>query len=281
MGVLGKSSRLIFCEGGDQSLDRRLVNRLLDGRADWTVIPGGSKSGLARFAEGYLSHVRSRSWIVLQDRDFDQWPSELPTLEQAESGKLVRLHRSEVESYLLDPALIHRYWVEGSAGPRAEFRHPRPPDEIRIMLRHAAESLAPYQAIRWGLAAARGQQGRRISSTWTRGNGDLPSPEALSWEACLESARGQISAMPSSSSLLDTLEAEASRVHARFLEEDFYSSERYLVWFNAKDIQKQVQRERPELFSLKAYFDWAVDQLDWSTHPDLRELAGLLTGDPP
>lgn len=276
MGVLGIQSRLLFCEGHDQSLDRRLLNRLLDGTSTWTVLASGTKGGLGRFAQTYARLHGDPPWLAVRDRDFDLPPTETPGLStpHGEGQRMRVLHRSAIENYLLDPKLIHQYWVEGSAGSAAEFRHPEGIETIQARIVRAARTLLPYQATRWALATLRDRQPRRLSTTWTGGSGHLPS--VLTWEQCLADAMTLLKRSTGPELSASDLELEATRFQERFEDDAFWNASEHLVWFSGKDIAKQMQRDDPNLFGLDGFLSWAVPHLDWRVHPDLVSLANEL-----
>ena len=64
MGVLGAQSAVLFCEGTSDSLDQRLLGRLVDGLTPaWTIVPARTKTALRRFAEGYTRRERGGRWL--------------------------------------------------------------------------------------------------------------------------------------------------------------------------------------------------------------------------
>lgn len=277
MSVLGVAARVLFCEGPGSSLDLALMNRLLDGTMGWTVEPARSKNGLVRFAEGYVQRGGA-SWLAVRDRDFDQDPSDVPALlaDPDRDRRVLCLHRSAVESYLLDAGLIARYWAESEATGRAHYRRPESPVSVESRIGRAARAICAYQAVRWALARVRDDRPRRPTTTWTGGSGHLPSDLGLEGclhdaEALLRSGRGR-----DVGAELDTFQRWTREYLARFETEAFWRASGHLIWFSPKDIAKQMQRDDPNLFSLESYFLWAVGQMDWQHHPDLVDLAARL-----
>ncbi|MGC9503176.1 hypothetical protein [Baaleninema sp.] len=57
-----------------------------------------------------------------------------------------------------------------------------------------------------------------------------------------------------------------------FSQDEFWEANRYLIWFHGKDLQKEMQRQRSHYISLSSFFEWAIDRLDLTQHPDLMEL---------
>lgn len=277
MSVVAKN--VLFCEGlPEGSLDKPLLSRLMGTQLGWTIEAGGTKEGLARYAQGYLASGEGRRWLVVRDRDFDQEPPPEPSLlpDPRTTKNVVCLWRTSVESYLLDPGLIHRYWAEGREGGRAEFRNPETRDQIQDRIRRAAGDLVPYQSLRWALATLRRDQPRALSNTWTEGSGHLPPKEDLRWEQGLRRAQDLVqSARPLGLDPTAVLRL-AEGFRDRFAAPSFLDSEQPLIWFSPKDLIKQMQRQDPNLFGLQDYLAWAVGQFDPAAHRDLHELATRL-----
>ncbi|MEK0178487.1 MAG: hypothetical protein EAZ78_22345 [Oscillatoriales cyanobacterium] len=74
------SSKIIFCEGKQRSLDAQLLERVLETLPAErpTIVPCGSKFSFSLFAQGYFSRqeIGSQKYLVFRDRDFDAKPSE-------------------------------------------------------------------------------------------------------------------------------------------------------------------------------------------------------------
>lgn len=75
MTVIG-AGLLLFCEGDANSLDRLLLNRLLEDKPPHvTIVPGGGKHQLRAFARGRLAAENSSvAYLVFRDRDLDEQP---------------------------------------------------------------------------------------------------------------------------------------------------------------------------------------------------------------
>lgn len=275
MGVLGPPGRVLFCEGKEDGLDQLVLSRLLEGAAGWTVVPTFSKSGYGSFAKGYLRSKDPASWSGVLDRDFDLRPPDAPQLLSDPRDRSVwRLHRAEIENYLLDPDLIAAYWREGEAGGKPEFRRAESPAQIRARIEAAARALVSYEATRWALATLRDRQPRRLTTTW-RGSGDPPPVAELSLDECTRRAGAMLTEHPPLR--LQDLERETGALVERFECEEFWRSSSHLVWFSGKDIAKQIQRQDPDLFNLSGgYLKYAAQNFDWTAHPDLVELSQRL-----
>lgn len=275
MGVLGPPGRVLFCEGKEDGLDQLVLSRLLEGAAGWTVVPTFSKSGYGSFAKGYVGSKNPRTWVAVLDRDFDVRPPDGPVLLSDPRDQGVwRLHRAEIENYLLDPDLIAGYWREGESSGKAHFRHAESAVQIRDRIEAAARALIFYEATRWALATLRDRQPRRLATTWRR-SGDPPTGAALGLEACLQGAKELIEDRRAPSG--QDLERETSALVERFVGEDFWRNSGPLVWFSGKDIAKQIQRQDPDLFNLSGeYLKYAAQNFDWTAYPDLVELSQRL-----
>lgn len=108
------SSKIIFCEGKEESLDSKLLERVLETLPAErpTIVPYGSKFSFSLFAQGYFcgKKIDSQKYLVFRDRDFDAKPSEEVRLIQLRSQPVWLTHRACIENYFLDPDLIHAYW---------------------------------------------------------------------------------------------------------------------------------------------------------------------------
>jgi hypothetical protein len=282
------SGKTIFCEGAENSLDSKLLNRLVEyiSGDKWTIIPAGSKFTFSIFAQGYFSRdeVKNQKYIVFRDRDFDVKPTEnIKLLEQVNSRNKVLAcltYRACVENYLLDVDLIHTYWKDKYAEkheyPTSKWGHGDSPEKetISAWIETSAKSLCSYQAVRWALgdllstSAAREQ----LKTTWTGGSGMLP--KSLELPDCQNQALELVNKFKEAveSITSENFETSLDSYQQRFSNEDFWTQKQYLIWFHGKDLQKEMQKQKPNYISLTSFFNWATTQLDISKHPDLMEL---------
>ena len=193
MSVVGPGTKLVFCEGGSESLDIRLLNRLLLEHPNTLVVPVGGKWGIRSFVEGRLSIFPTDSqpeFVAFRDRDFDALPGLSPELIDLPGEKPIFLsHRACVESYLLGADLIHEYW-ERHHREAPEWRHGPSPGSRGIFdwMDTAAKEIADYQAVRWALSRLKpGNRWPEVRTTWTKGSGHLPP--SLHKDECLPQAR--------------------------------------------------------------------------------------------
>lgn len=277
MPVTGSGTRVIFCEGKPESLDFALVRRLVP--SGWLIRPAGGKRGFNAFIEGYLSGLSQEpSYVAFRDRDFDEKPPGDQRLIPTEGAKPIYLSfRACLESYVLDPGLLHDYWTYACGGPSWEYGLSPGVDALRHSLTEAAKEVADYQALRWALADLKpGARWPEVRTTWMKKSGDLPA--SLDWDACLSAARESVEDYRRQAGDVteDKLETTADQYRASFRHESFFAKEEYLVWFHGKDLLTQWRR-RLDLGKavVDAFCEWALNRLDYERHPDLEELARL------
>ena len=140
-------------------------------------------------------------------------------------------------------------------------------------MNHAARQLLPYQSARWALARLKPADADRwpeIRSTWTEGSGHLPS--SLDESRCLDEANTLVREFTDATAQVSEakLVENYKRFFGRFSAVTFLSQGEFLIWFHGKDLQKAMQRLRRNSISLKHFFAWAVDNLDWTQHADIQ-----------
>ena len=280
--------RTIFCEGKESSLDYNLLSQIVDGISGDkpTIIPAGSKFTFSIFAQGYFhpNEVESQRYIVVRDRDFDAKPTpsiELLQLRNRLGNRSIALtHRSCVENYLLNTDLIHTYWAakytQKIEYPTTQWAHGDSPgrETIAEWIESSARNLLFYQAVRWALgdllsmSAARAQ----LKTTWTDGSGNLP--QSLDLQSCQNQALELVDKFRQAvdSVTRENFEVSLNSYQQHFIREDFWTHKEYLIWFHGKDLMKEMQRQKPNYISLYEFFNWAIDQLDITQHPDLMQL---------
>ncbi|VXD25255.1 DUF4435 domain-containing protein [Planktothrix paucivesiculata] len=287
--------KIIFCEGKGSSLDYSLLDKVVDGIPGdrCTIVPAGSKFTFSIFAEGYLSNNQAvnQKYIVFRDRDFDIQPTAncqlLPLGNRLGNSSIVLTYRACIENYLLDPNLIHTYWLENyrqkQENPKlSKWGHQDSPgiDLISAWIESSAKNLQAYQAVRWALSdlvnmsAAREQ----LKTTWTGNSGTLPA--SLDLQDCKSEALGLINEFRQAVETVTTEKFEDSLAmyQNQFEQENFWTQKQYLIWFHGKDIQrqmemqKQLQQQKHHYISLTKYFRWGINNLDFTQHPDIMEL---------
>lgn len=280
------AGRTIFCEGKQTSLDYQLLSRVVEGISGnrCTIVPAGGKFTFSIFAEGYFfpNEPKNQRFIIFRDRDFDVKPTDNIQLLAPNNShsKFLLTHRACVENYLLDSELIDRYWrekyQEKQNNPTSKWGHKDSPglESISVWIENSASSLKDYQSVRWALgdlvniSAAREQ----LKTTWTERSGVLPLSLAL--QDCISHALELIDRFRQAVETVtpENFEASLAIYQQQFNREEFWMQKQYLIWFHGKDIQKEMQRRKPNYISLKSFFAWAMTQLDIDRHPDLMEL---------
>jgi hypothetical protein len=280
--------RTIFCEGKLDSLDYRLINKIVaDISGDGcTIIPSGSKFTFSSFVQGYFSpnEMSNQRYIVFRDRDFDAIPT--PTIQLLKLGTRLGnnftylTYRSCIENYLLDAQLISTYWTEKYQekldNPSSKWGHGQPPDQQTISkwIETSAKTILSYQAVRWALSDSlrKSQTREQLKTTWTGSSGKLP--ESLDLTHCQEQAVNLINQFRQAleSVTIESFQASLDSYQNQFRQEDFWQQKQYLIWFHGKDIQKQMQQQEPNYISLRHFYDWAINQLDINQHLELKEL---------
>ena len=277
------SGKIIFCEGKPSSLDYGLLDRVVDSlQGDrCTIVPAGSKFGFSTFAEGYFSGKTAVNpkYIVFRDRDFDVQPTPncgLLQLDNRSGNKPMALsYRTCVENYLLDADLIHTYWTEKYNEKQTTWGHQNSPgvDRISESIETSARHLQDYQAVRWALGDLVNMSTARqqLKTTWTK-KGKLPN--SLNLQDCKNQALQLVNQFRLAVGAVtwDKFEDNLVSYQQLFNQEEFWTQKQYLIWFNGKDIQKEIQRQDSKFISLDSFFDWAIRNLDINQHPDLIEL---------
>ena len=279
MSVVGPGTKLVFCEGGAESLDIRLLNRLLLEHPKTLVVPAGGKWGIRAFIEGRLSTFAADSqpeFVAFRDRDFDASPGNTPGLIDLPGPKPIFLsHRACVENYLLDSDLIHQYW-EKHHREAPKWRHGSSPgtDEILDWMNTAAKEIADYQAVRWALSRLKpGDRWPEVPTTWIDRSGHLPV--SLHKDDCLSQAKRLIESFERETKKVseEVFDQQMEQYLKQFGSSSFWEDRDYQIWFHGKDLQKAMQRSWPDRISLKHFLSWAVDHVAWRDHADLLELA--------
>lgn len=275
MPVTSSATPLLFCEGKPNSLDYLLLQRLATGPVQ--ICPVGGKYALNAFMEGRLSSFGDHppAFLGVRDRDFDVEPPEAPSLIELSGEKpLWMTHRACIESYFLDPELLHQYWSFCATGPQWKYGPPPSIQELGTQIEAAARAIANYQAVRWALAQLKpGRRWPEVQTTWRKGSGDLPLD--LDRPACQQAGRELVRGFTAATALVteERFDEQEEHFHTLFHEPDFFQQQRYLVWFHGKDLltalRRQLNFSQPEMAD---YCTWAAQNLNLATHPDLQEL---------
>ena len=298
MSVVGRG-KVVFCEGKDQSLDYRLLDRLFRDMTKErpTIVPAGGKFTFSVFSEGYFSGLKPElkpHCLVFRDRDFDAFPTEniglVPFQKNTGSSSVLMTHRTCIENYLLDATLMHEYWTNSyekqQLYPSMRWSYKNSPgiEALKSWIMDSALALVNYQAVRWCLAELLNSRGDRksLKTTWTGGSGNLPKD--LNLDHCKQCATEMINEFQKS------IEGISNEIFSHNLQKyvnkfssdnnEFWDNEKYLIWFNGKDIQKEMAKQRmpncKNPISIPDYFNWAVKNININHHPDILELRMII-----
>jgi hypothetical protein len=174
---------LLICEGSANSLDVRVLAKLVAGRC--AVLPDGGKYGMGDRIKARRDAMRRETVFGLLDGDFVAsfpLPTDQPRRWEGSDGVHLgwRWERKEIENYLIDPMVVRR-----ALGVDA----PSDADYAKAM-EQARDAIAVYQAARIALATCR----RRLSPLPdrfgpARGRAHHPFPDALDKASCLDGIR--------------------------------------------------------------------------------------------
>ena len=171
------SVNLLYCEGGRNSCDIRVLPKILEDIC--TVEPIGSKYGFENRV--ILARSLQPNIAGLRDRDFDDDDS-LPQSRPREwffkvNQDRVKIgwywERKEIENYLIDPEVVRR-----SLGKKAP-----PPEEYCEALEKSAEAIANYTAARIALSLSRIKL-LPLSNNWGKKQWGIIFPESLTETDC-------------------------------------------------------------------------------------------------
>jgi hypothetical protein len=220
---------LLFCEGGAGSPDVRLLRSITRGVATVRIQPQGAKYGLGQFVRAYREAAPQTIVAGIRDSDFDRHHN-LPA-GQIRDWRVENDHvwlgwfweRTEIENYLLDPAIITRLFSPDVIAPA--WYH--------ATLDAAITALLDYTAARATLSRSRGRY-EPLPNIWGTAAGiadhvlPLPCTEAdcrVEIERIIETYGARIQA------------AQALTLYDQLLGE--YRSAYYhepLLYFSGKDI---------------------------------------------
>jgi hypothetical protein len=297
--------KVIFCEG---NLDLGVLNKVVENQFNnITIVAAGGKFSFSTFIQGYFSSIEenkqdknnekqnqeeqkkaTKKYITFRDRDFDTEPTaEIKLLQIDKLGNRDFLsYRTCIENYLLDPELIHKYWItqyaEKLENPTIfKWEHKDSPgvDKINQWIEDAARILRDYQAVRWALgnlcqlSASR----KQLETKWTENT----IPDSLDLSTCKSRAWSLINEFKNTVEevTIDKFEESLSKYLQLFNRQEFWQQKHYLIWFNGKEIYKAMHKisqdkTRPykSYISMYEFSKWAVNNIDITQHPDLIEL---------
>ena len=272
---------LIFCEGkveGAQSLDTKILSKLLSGIEPKTIVPVGGKRSLSAYMDGYVKRggvIKPDFIFGLRDRDFDfQIPSEVDIIEQGNMGSKKRVfatYRTCMENYLLNPQILVQFLTENNITINLS--------DVSEWLKESAYTIRYYTAARHALGQV--QISTKIVLTWTGGSGNIPTD--LGQDFCLSESIKIIEAYrrPLESVTIDTFKNSFSEFSTVFDSQEHYASDEYLVYSNGKDIAKSFssvfsgKTNRP-FPSWENYYNFAIKEIDFKQFIDFKKLFDII-----
>lgn len=300
MGVV--RNKVIFCEG---NLDLDVLKKVTENQSNSvTIVACGGKFSFSLFIQAYFSidknkndennekqnneenQKTAKNYIIFRDRDFDIDPtSEIQLLQIDKLGDRAFLsHRTCIENYLLDPELIHQYWItkyeEQLENPISNWGHENSPgiDKITQWIEDAANILRDYQAVRWALGnlCQLNASRKQLETKWTK-----KIPDSLNLFDCKSQALSLINDFKNTVAevTIDKFEESLDRYLQLFNQEEFWQQKQYLIWFNGKEVYKAMHKisqdkKRPykSYISMYDFSKWAINHIDINQYPDLMEL---------
>ncbi|MDR2643693.1 MAG: hypothetical protein LBC74_12965, partial [Planctomycetaceae bacterium] len=152
--------KLLFCEGGTQSYDMRILKKLL--KLTYQVVAGGSTRGLRKRVDLARQIYGTKSVYAIRDRDFpEKWtgasqkvldwitPDHLGVMKQW--GWIWA--RREIENYLIDPVIVRKsldVLMQQKISVVSHFNL----EEYISAINSARDSIMIYQAARIALTQA-------------------------------------------------------------------------------------------------------------------------------
>lgn len=287
----------VFCEGGETSLDRRILEEVLFPTLDTypqapAVIPTGGKNQMANFITGYFAVERARDEIALpqyfafRDRDFD-----LPLTRTSEaqlrfpfSSRVAYLHRITIENYLIQVPVLFQFLNE-QINLRERINVYEEQD-VHELLENAAESIYYYAIARHVIGRLKQNQ-PAIASTWVQNYGILPVNRTQAYcisevqQFFIEAFEYRNSLTPES--IRTTFEEIIGLMPiTRFLNRAAHH-DNYLTWCPGKDLIAAIEEQltircgHPYTFGDK-WWNFALKKFDYNNFPDLIQLRNILNG---
>ena len=260
----------VYCEGKKGSHDFDILEKTLGDLRPYIIIkPIGGKRG-ARAIMSYvetsgLSAEKADDYLMFRDRDFDK---PIPNQEQLiQDNHLFFSYRTTIENYLLDPQLVFNYDQEKGTKRFSSV------DEVVNLFWEAASYIKEYQAVRHALGVL--HDGASFGTRWTNSDGVLPSQLGL--DDCVEAAYQKLIYNAKTKTdmwTLECLELEAKKFLDVF-DEEFFSHQKYLVWFQGKDFAKSFC-QKSDGFPIELYYKFAKSRFDYTKFADLVELRTIV-----
>jgi hypothetical protein len=263
----------LLCEGSKNSFDRQILDTIVADISGLEIHPMGGKFGSGAYLQGFLGAMsKMPSYLTFRDRDFDADVPVMPSLTISPYQKHVYMsYRATIENYLLTPTAVFDFCSDRNIDGFTNV------NEVETVFRKSAEDIKYYQAARWALGAIREKVESRTS--WTDKSGDLP--ENLSEVACISAAKTLLWGIQKQVGnwTPENFEAKYQYYLGKF-DMTFFENEKYLIWFQAKDLQTQLSQYLPKHngndFPFKTFYKDAIKHFDYTQFPDLVELRNLI-----
>ncbi|MDR0603790.1 MAG: hypothetical protein LBG80_05745 [Bacteroidales bacterium] len=233
---------LLFCEGGTQSYDIRILSKLLP--LSCRVIAGGSSRGLRKRIDHARQFYETKSVFAIRDRDFPKkWTGVsqkvLDWITPDHLGELKQWGwiwaRREIENYLIDPIIVQKsldVHVQQKISDVSYFNL----EEYISALNSARDSIRIYQAARTALTQAGKPSYLRTNFGKARGKYNYRFPQKRDILSCEQEMKKMFQTR---NKQIITINETLENFHRIFEEECSFGKPRYndyLYAFSGKDI---------------------------------------------
>jgi hypothetical protein len=234
--------KLLFCEGGVQSYDIRILKKLL--KLTYQVVAGGSTRGLRKRIDLARQIYGTESVYVIRDRDFpEKWtgasqkvldwitPDHLGVMKQW--GWIWA--RREIENYLIDPIIVQKsldVLMQQKISDVSAFNL----EEYISAVNSARDSIMIYQAARIALTQAGKPCYLRTNFGKARGKYNYHFPQKRDMLSCEQEIKNLFQ---NRNQQIFTIKETLENFHRIFEEECSFGKPRYndyLYAFSGKDI---------------------------------------------
>lgn len=284
------ASIILFCEGveeSNKSYDRQILRKLLPAV---TVQTFGGKMGYKQYKLAYLQMNKGlfEKVYIFRDRDFDfdyqhleKTPHLIPALiqgkhnEMKESKEEFASFRTCIENYMLDIDFFFSFLEEKYA--HRDFLKTKL--ELVALYKTAAKEICYYSAMRHALGFIR--KPFPFLKTKPEDNNQDVSFANYNKATCQKEMQDYfnrfLAAIPQFSE--QELNEKFEFFCQKFEEDSFYDNQAYMIWFNGKELMKQItqklKKEKIEISLKEDYFSWLMDKHTkdmWLKFNDLKEL---------
>jgi hypothetical protein len=270
----------LFCEGERGSIDVKILTKVIAGLSGVEIMPLGGKFASGAYLKGFLD-AQSGGFggkapnngqspeplhLTFRDRDFDApIPNEIELTSRDPQKRVWFSHRVTIENYLLLPKNVFNFCQSSKEKSTANFTTVQ---NVQDIFKKAAQDIKYYQAARWALGVMRYKA--ELRTTWTERSGRLPKD--LDKISCCANAHKEIEKVQGEfSTYTATTFDEHFQKYIDIFNDAFFENEDYLVWFQAKDLQKQLVQYLPN-FNYKSFYNKALDSFVYQDFPDLVQL---------